>query len=120
VWKANELVVEAVELGLASKKIVYATISDMSTWNAFPSGNNQVRITLSGAVDEFKVFKKSRRYKDMVAKGVKIVYRGAPPPATVDGEHADDKKNASFDSILAELVRDQRASVQQLLETLAS
>ena len=38
-------------------------------------GKDKIRLTVSGTYEQFKVFKKSKKYKELNNSGIKIVYK---------------------------------------------
>lgn len=62
-------------LSLPQKKIINTSIADISKKNIEISELDKLRLTIKGNFEEFKAFKKSNKYKDLIDKGVKIVYR---------------------------------------------
>lgn len=71
---SNNIVFESVDLNLPRKKILYMDMDKISTFNP-PNTSNKLRITLSGTYEEFKVFRKSKKYKELIEKNIKVVYR---------------------------------------------
>lgn len=71
---ANSIVFESVDLNLPRKKILYMDIQQIQSYTP-PDTSNHLRVTLSGTVEEFKVFRKSRKYKELIKKNIKVVYR---------------------------------------------
>lgn len=61
------------ELNIQKKKIVYSDIQNISKIKI--NGEDEVKLTIRGNGEEFKVFKKSKEYKDIIDKGVKIVFK---------------------------------------------
>lgn len=74
----EQIRVEKINLELATKRIIYTTISNMNSFVSplQPDSTDQVKITLSGTVDEFKTFKKTPHYKALAKDPrLKIVYK---------------------------------------------
>ena len=67
-------VLEEIDLGLPRKKTIYADISEMDDIK-IPNGEDKIRITVSGDHNDFKTFKKTKQYKDLIDKDVKIVFK---------------------------------------------
>jgi DNA repair exonuclease SbcCD nuclease subunit len=73
----KEYKVSEIDLGLPRKKIVYSDISDP---NLLSKAGEQVKLTLSGDdQSEFKAFKKTETYKNIVASGAKVVFKVTKP-----------------------------------------
>jgi DNA repair exonuclease SbcCD nuclease subunit len=66
---------EEIELNLPKKKIIYTTIEDVKTYKVEKESEDKVKISISGEYEEFKIFKKSNKYKELVNKGVKVIFK---------------------------------------------
>lgn len=62
------------QLGLPRKKIIYTDINNIEDIKQ-PETDDKIKITVSGVYDEFKAFKKTKKYKDLINKGVKVVFK---------------------------------------------
>lgn len=71
---SNNIVVESVDLNLPRKKILYMDLDRISNFNP-PDCSDKLRITLSGTYEEYKVFRKSKKYNELIRKNIKVVYR---------------------------------------------
>lgn len=63
-----------VDLELPRKKIVYMDVATIDEYVP-PVSGDKIKVTLSGSYDEFKVFKKTSKYKDLIDKGLKVVFK---------------------------------------------
>lgn len=95
-WETPEepYVKREVDLDLPRKKIVYtdiAEIDEVKLTSPDKSGQikDQIKITVSGVYDDFKAFKKTKKYKEIIKSGAKIVYK----PKRVKGKKEGDEKN---------------------------
>ena len=86
------------DLRLPRKKIIYTELSKMEDLQ-LKDTEDQVKITLSGNYEEFKTFKKSKKYKEIISKGIKIVYK----QKKIKTENLQITES-SFDKILFELI----------------
>jgi DNA repair exonuclease SbcCD nuclease subunit len=72
--KNSKYKLEEIDLGLPRKKIVYTDIDKID--NIVPPENeDKIKITMSGVYDDFKAFKKTTKYRDLIKKGVKVVFK---------------------------------------------
>ena len=62
------------DLGLTRKKILYVDIENINDFK-LPDTEDKLKIKLSGNYEEFKVFKKTQKYKELSKRGIKIVYK---------------------------------------------
>jgi len=111
---------ESIDMDLPRKKIVYMDMEDVHAFRPPPLSPNQtkLRVTLSGTYEEFKVFRKSKKYKELVGHNIKVVYRHKTDvadcaPAQVEGN--------SFYDILLELIQNEHnPELMELYNTLIS
>ena len=95
---SRNIQVECIDLNLPRKKIIYMDIDKITQYTP-PSDGNQLRITLSGSYEEFKVFRKSKKYKELIKQNIKIVYK---PKMVGESECVI---NENFYDILYQLVK---------------
>lgn len=69
-----KIYIEEVDLGLTRKKIVYMDVAKVDQFKS-SEHKEQVKLTLTGCYDEFKTFKKTDKYKEITAAGVKLVFK---------------------------------------------
>ena len=65
---------EEIDLKLPRKRILYVDVEELEDYEV-KGGSDKIRLTVSGTYEQFKVFKKSKKYKNLVEKGIKIVYK---------------------------------------------
>jgi DNA repair exonuclease SbcCD nuclease subunit len=99
---SNNIIVESVDLNLPRKKIVYMDMDNITEFDP-PISNNKLRITLSASYEELKVFKKSKKYKELIKKNIKIVYR-----PTITNEHTSNIVSENFYDILYSLIKKEK------------
>ena len=63
-----------VDLGLSKKKIVYTAIEDVEDVK-IDTTVDKVKISISGNYEEFKAFKKTEKFREIVKAGAKIVFK---------------------------------------------
>ncbi len=80
----NSYSTEEIGLNLPKKKIVYLEVEDMEDY-VVPETEDMLRLTVSGTHEEFKAFKKTKKYQQMIGKGVKVFYQ--PTKITEEKEH---------------------------------
>jgi DNA repair exonuclease SbcCD nuclease subunit len=75
-WKKGEknYKLREIDLQLPRKKIIYTDVQSVEEY--VPANTeDKVKITISGVYDEFKAFKKTKKYKDLVKSGTKVVFK---------------------------------------------
>lgn len=65
---------EEIDLELPRKKIVYMDVQNIDEYVQKPT-KDKVKLTVSGTYEEFKAVKKTRKYKELIKKGLKIVFK---------------------------------------------
>lgn len=88
---------EEVDLGLPRKKIVYMGIEDITEYTPPTKNEDKIKVTVSGVYEEFKALKKTKKYRDLTDKGVKIVFK---PSKIIHNEEPLDESLSNFDDIL--------------------
>jgi len=94
----NNYTFQELDTGLSNKKIVYTSIDDIKKIKI--DKEIDTKITLECTNDEFKTFKKTQKYKELVNEGVKIVCKSKVKTDVI----VDEIINDSFEGILRKLV----------------
>lgn len=104
---------EEIELGLPKKKIIYTSLEDIKNNNIkldFFNDNDKIKISISGNYEEFKTFKKSNKYKELLSnKGTKIVFKPTRQEIKLKNEKIQESINKgsnNFIEILNDLIKD--------------
>jgi len=71
----NKVKVDEINIHPPTKKTVYSDVSKIKELKLPEDENTRLKITLSGDSEEFKTFKKTEDYKELVEKGVKVVFK---------------------------------------------
>lgn len=100
-WKNHNHTIEEVDLGLPKKKIVYTTLDNVEDVK-IPTTDDKIKITLTGDYDDFKSFKKTKRYQDMIKTGTKVVFKPKKKETVEEDDKITDASN--FEVILQSLV----------------
>lgn len=102
---------EEIDLELPRKKIVYMNVEEIDTYN-IPETEDQIKVTLKGDYNEFKAVKKTKKYKNLVNKGVKVVFK--PQKEKVIQNNTEEKvesnntTDTSFNKILSNIINEQK------------
>lgn len=106
-----------VDLLLPRKKIIYTDVQSMEDYEQ-PETEDKIKITISGVYDEFKAFKKTKKYRELVKKGTKIVFK--PKKIKKSDKEDDDEKEekttaepvdeTDFNRILSSLINKEKSS----------
>lgn len=85
---------------LPRKKIVYIDIEDVGEFKEKEDSRDHIKLCVKGTYEQFKGFKKTKQYKDLISQGVKIAYK----PQQLEKIEEDVQENIVFDDILYKLV----------------
>lgn len=98
------------DLHLPRKRIIYKDVAAMEEYVPEQT-DDKVKITISGVYDEFKAFKKTKKYRELIKSGKKVVFK----PKRI-AQKKDDQKleqpmdETDFNNILINLVNSERNS----------
>lgn len=102
---------QKIDLEMRKKKIIYSAIDNIDKFNL--EKDVSTKLVIKGNPEEFKVFRKSERYKELQKKGVVISF--APKVKIV--EHKKEKTNVL--DILGEMVKEENKYVKQAFQKLS-
>lgn len=88
---------EEVNLNLPRKKIVYMDVEELNDYTPQEENNDKIKVTVSGVYEEFKALKKTKKYRELVDKGVKVVFK---PKKIIKNEDTIDDSLSNFEDIL--------------------
>lgn len=112
----NSYTLEELELNMPQKKIVYIDIENMDEYKPPIDTENQYKLSLNGDYNEFKSFKKTQKYKDIIKKGIKIVFKPKKKDLKIKNEKLakiiDNNTGnlADFSKIIKEIIEEQNNS----------
>tara|TARA_A100001011_G_scaffold400160_1_gene512845 strand:- start:6164 stop:7210 length:1047 start_codon:yes stop_codon:yes gene_type:complete len=66
--------IEEISLNLTKKKVISLNIDEVDEFS-IDNNKDQLKLSVNGNYGQFKVFKKSKKYKTLTEKGVKIVFK---------------------------------------------
>lgn len=99
---------EEIDLKLPRKKIVYMDVENVDDYE-IPDTKDAIKITVSGAYDQFKALKKTKKYKKLVKDGVKVVFKAKK----IDCENKLSENvvnETSFSTILGKIINEEKNS----------
>lgn len=96
---------EEVDLCLPRKRMIYADVSKMEELTIKPS-QDKIKVVVSGVYEEFKAFKKTKKYKETIKKGIRVVFK--PKRADIKKEEIEAVNNADFSQILHGLIQKEK------------
>jgi DNA repair exonuclease SbcCD nuclease subunit len=109
----NNINIKEIELNVPKKRIIKTTIKNLKDLDAKCNENTKIKLDVS--TDEFKLFKESKEYKDLIKKGVKIQIQKRKDDIQDIQDIQDLKiKNDDFISILKDLIKDEEDLVKKI------
>ncbi len=108
--KNKKYVLEECDLKLPKKIIIYLDMSEIETYEIISSNVDEIKIVLSGVYEEFKSFKKSKKYNDIIRNNIKVVYKhkNITNISTNIEKFIHNNKVKSFDEIIHEKLGDEK------------
>ena len=110
--RAKEHILREISLNMPKKRIIYKDIEDIDAF-VLPNTVDKIKVTISGTCEQFKSFKKTKKYKDLSDSGVKIVLK--PKKIIIETDenkisvvHTNTTIEANFNRILFDIVNEQR------------
>jgi len=102
---------DEVDLSLPRKKIVYVDTETIDDFVIPTDTEDKIKVSVSGNYNEFKALKKSKKYKEMVKKGVKVVFKPKRLDTTITKENTIDNiedERVEFMSILDSIINKEK------------
>jgi len=98
---------DEVDLCMPRKKIIYKDVKELEDYVPTET-EDKVKVTVSGEYEEFKALKKTKKYKQLIKEGVKVVFK--PKKIEIKGktsEREELKGEVDFRGILDVIVNNQ-------------
>ena len=70
----NDFILNEVELDMPKKKIIYTTTDEIDNID-LQKTEDKIKLTVSGEYEEFKSFKKTKKYKELTKNGIKVIFK---------------------------------------------
>lgn len=106
-WGKNkkEYTLREVDLGLSRKRIVYSDVQSINEVE-IKKTDDKIKFSLTGDYEEFKAFKKTQKYREIVKSGTKVVFK----PKKVKQEDAlkETYEEKDFFKILSSLIHNEK------------
>ena len=104
--------IEEVDLNLPKKKILYVNSENIDEVD-IPDNEDKIKLTISGVYEDFKSFKKTKKYKDLTNKGVKIIFKPKKKEILNKKEKLKDSienNTNKFEDIIHDLIQSEKCS----------
>ena len=99
----KKYILNEIDLKMPRKKIIYLNAEDMDTYE-LPKTEDKIKVSISGVYEQFKSFKKTKKYKDLVKEGVKIIFKPKRIEIKEQKEKTYEFEDNNFNDILNKLV----------------
>jgi DNA repair exonuclease SbcCD nuclease subunit len=103
---------EEINLGLPKKKIFYINAEDVDNY-VIPDTEDKIKLSISGVYEDFKSFKKTKKYKEILNKGIKVTFKPKRVEVKKKKETLQDNienNTNDFNIIIKDIVEQERNS----------
>lgn len=118
--KGHKYSLQEIDLGLPRKKIIYTDVKELDTLELPENCPDKIKITVNGSVDEFKAFRKSKKFRQLTKAGAKVTFKSTKlEKARQAKAHQElvQVQEGNLTDILLELVKkDQDVYLEQVYE----
>ena len=103
---------EEINLNMPLKKIIYLDIENVDDFKIPKETDDQYKISLNGEYDEFKNFKKTQKYKEIIKKNIKVVFKPKKKDLKIKNEKLlkiidnNTENLADFSKIIKEIIEE--------------
>ena len=99
-----------VDLKLPRKRILYKEVGDMDEFLINKTTEDKIKITVNGSYEEFKAFKKTKKYKEILETGTKIIFKPTRAEIKTHNENINMLLNQhnNFRDILSSIITSQK------------
>jgi DNA repair exonuclease SbcCD nuclease subunit len=104
-------------LDIPKMKTISIKIAEFSELKVEPKKNERIKIVCKGSVEAFKAIKRTKHYKNMIDKGIKVQFKfeGEKCPVV----HQKDEEKKTFSTILEQLILcENNESLTQMYESI--
>lgn len=100
---------EEIDLKLPRKKILYMDVDSVDDYTIPEKSEDKIKVSISGVYEEFKTFKKTKKYKELVKKGVKVVFKPKRSEQKMKNESLskiieDTNESSNFKEIISNII----------------
>jgi DNA repair exonuclease SbcCD nuclease subunit len=116
-YKNKKFKINKIDLEMKKKKIIYLDVEDIDKFK--PDANYKIKLVLQGNPEEFKIFRKSKIYKEIQEKGIPISF--SPKSYNINMENNIDLyklEKKSFINIFEDLIKNENNYVKEIFNEL--
>jgi len=97
--------IEEIDLQLPVKKIVYMDIDDIESYDVPTNTEDKIKITLNGDYNEFKTLKKTKKFKEIIDKGIKVVFKAKKNEVKLKNEKLQEILDEGADNDFTNIIK---------------
>ena len=111
--KNENYILEEINLEMPLKKLVYLDIENIDDFNMSGTTEDEITLSLNGDYTEFKSLKKTKKYKELIKKGVKVIFKPKKKNIKIKNEKLSKIINdntedlTNFSKIINEIINEQ-------------
>jgi len=75
IMEEDNVIYNEINLGLKQKKIIYLDVENIKTYDPEKNKDKILKICIKGSLDSFKTITKTKEYKNLIKKGIKIAFK---------------------------------------------
>ena len=98
-----------IDLELPRKKIIYTDVENVEDYK-LTNTKDKIKISVSGQYEEFKAFKKTKKYKEILKTGIKVVFKPKKVEIEEKNKEIAQIESSDFINILNSLVMSDKDS----------
>jgi len=112
IFEEDIIEINEIDLNMPKKKIIYID-SEKADDIIIPESEDKIKLSISGEYEDFKTFKKTKKYKELTQKGVKVVFK--PKRAEIKNKKDNikeclDNNPNDFNDIIRTIIEQQKNS----------
>lgn len=119
----DDIEIKEIELNVPKKYIVKTDVKNINNiikkiknGDYFSNEDDKLKLKLDMTTEEFKFFKETKDYKELLQKGVKIQLQRKKDNKEKDDEKTEKEDNINFLNVLEKLVYEDEILVQKLYQ----
>jgi len=122
-FENKKFLIDEIPLQLIEKKIFHVSIHDIDEFVLPDSIHEEdIKISISGDYNEFKSFKTTRKYKELIKHGIKIIYKPKKVETKIKNENLQKifEKNTNdltnFKKIINDLIENENKDIKEVYD----
>lgn len=109
-FENGKYTLKEVDLQLPRKKIIYTDVASIDDLKIPEASEDKVKISIAGNYEEFKAFKKTKKYREITKSGTKVIFKPKKHEIEEKKKIAEPVDETDFSTILSSLVMSEKNS----------